>query len=180
MTERPAIEPSEIVFDRTGAVREERLPGPWLRFLARAFDYALFLLFLSSFHLFFPKFVIKPMRLPWEFVAWVPIEAILLACWGKTVGKWFLKIGVRQGRRERPSLLSACRRSISVWFRGVGMMIPLLNGLCMFIAFVAWQRTKTTSWDRDEGITLFSQPIGRWRVVFASLVSAALFLIYWV
>ncbi|HLB53335.1 MAG TPA: RDD family protein [Chlamydiales bacterium] len=179
----PVLEPSEITYDRTGAIKEETLtPHPWLRFLARMLDYSLWLtlLGLTRFFLFKGHFAGgKGALVPWEFIAFFPIEAAFLCIWGKTVGKHFLKIGIRQGKRGKLSLISSCRRSLSVWFRGVGMMIPFFNCICMLFAYYRLMSTKVTSWDLDEGIVVFYRPIGYSRVFVAGAFSFITFLLYY-
>ncbi|MBI3901015.1 MAG: RDD family protein, partial [Chlamydiia bacterium] len=155
---------------------------PWVRFLARFFDYSLWLALLWVIRFFFFKAgAAKGDRtlVPWEFFVFLPIEAFFLSVWGKTVGKYFLKIGIRQGRRTKLSLISSLRRSLNVWFRGIGMMIPFLNFVCLLIAYYRLQSTKTTSWDRDEGIVVTYHPIGQWRLIFAAVFSSCIFFLYW-
>ena len=100
------IEPSEILVEqRRGTVNEDTAHvNPWIRFLARFFDYSLFFLLLWALrhlsHGYLPLGYYEQL-IPFEFFVWIPIEAALLTWWGKTPGKFFLKIKIRHGARAK-------------------------------------------------------------------------------
>ncbi|MES2273740.1 MAG: RDD family protein [Chlamydiota bacterium] len=170
-----AIEPSEIIIEKTGAPREEiSHVNPWIRFIARFFDYSLFFCALwglrQLFHGQFP-FGKYEYFIPFEFFVWIPFEAILLSTLGTTPGKFFLRTKLRQGRKGRLEFTTALRRSFSVWFRGLGMGIPILNLFCLFLAYHKLKLLQITSWDRDDLITVTHYPIGRWRIGVALLIA---------
>lgn len=177
------IEPSEIIIDGSGLPREDTSrPNPWVRLLARFFDYSLFFIILwllrSFFHGNFPLGKFEHL-IPFEFFVWIPIEAFLLATWGTTPGKFFLKIGLRQGRKSRLDFTTAIRRSFNVWFRGLGMGIPVVNFFCLLVAFQRLRIFRQTSWDREENIIVTHSPIGRWRIVIAATLAIGSFLFYY-
>lgn len=169
------VEPSEIIIGkRRGEPKEEFAHSlPWIRFLARFFDYALWIALLWVLHHIFggkSPFSHYQKLIPYEFFTWIPIESILLYAWGTTPGKFLLKTRVQQGKRAKLDVGSAFRRSFFVWFRGLGMMIPIINFLCMLVAYQRLKVLQTTSWDRDENIRVTHEPMGRWRVVTAAVV----------
>lgn len=177
------IDPSEILIDRSGTVKEDAVhANPWVRFLARFFDYALFLLVLwglrELLHGKYPLGKYESM-VPFEFFVWIPIEALLLWSWGTTPGKFFLKMKLQQGRRFKLDFATALRRSFNVWFRGLGMMIPIVNCICMALAYYRLKSLQYTSWDRDDHIAVSHGPIGQWRIVVSALVAAAVLLFYY-
>ncbi len=177
------VEPSEII-DK-GDFSQERShtpPNPWIRFLARFFDYSLFftairLLILS----FQPHFSFRAIDsfVPVEFLAWVPLEALLLSTWGTTPGKWLLHIQMRFGRTGKPDFKLAFRRSILVWIRGLGLAIPFINLFCFLVAYNRLKLTQTTSWDRDLNIHVSYAPIHRWRIGLAASVAVLGLLFYY-
>jgi hypothetical protein len=165
-----AIDPSEVFVEEMGGIREEvSCVNPWIRFLARFLDYAIFL---SLFRLRFDSLV------PLQFFIWIPLEALLLSTWGTTPGKWFFKIKLSQGRLVKLKFPVALRRSFNVWLRGLGLMIPLINGLCLLVAYYRLKTFRFTTWDRDEGITVFHKPVGQWRLVISVLITVLFFLRY--
>ena len=178
-----AIEPSEIIIDGQGLPKEKVAQvNPQIRLMARFFDYALFLICLWALRFFFqgsfPLGLFEHM-IPFEFFAWIPIEALLLSTWGTTPGKFLLKTSLRQGRREKLLFTAALKRSFNVWFRGLGMGIPVINILCMLVASSKLRMTGMTSWDREDNITISHAPVAQWRLVFVTIVIFLSFLGYY-
>ncbi len=168
------IEPSEIIIDRHGLPKDQiSRVNPQIRFIARFFDYSLFLLVLLFFQILFKAsfpFGLFEYLIPFEFVCWIPIEALLLSTWGTTPGKFLLKTKLQQGRKAKLDFFTALKRSYHVWFRGLGMGIPIINILCMLVASSKLRVFGMTSWDREDNISVFHHSIPLWRVIFASIV----------
>ncbi|MBS0626410.1 MAG: RDD family protein [Verrucomicrobia bacterium] len=180
MTDK-AIEPSEIIVEQDYVRTKPTRVNPWIRFFARYVDYALFfcvlLVFKSVYHAHLPhgpfgRFI------PFEYFVWIPIEAILLFSWGTTPGKWFLKTYLRFGRKHKPDFKTALRRSFSVWFRGLGMGIPVVNAICLLVAYNRLKLLQTTSWDREDAIQVHHGQLPRWRLVVASIFIVGGFFLY--
>lgn len=177
------VEPSEIIIDGKGLPKQQvtRI-NPQMRFLARFFDYALFLLVLGGLRLLlktsFPISLFEYL-IPFEFLAWIPIEALLLSTWGTTPGKFLLKTHLQQGRKEKLSFSTAIQRSFNVWFRGLGMGIPGINVICMLVASSQLKVIGSTSWDREENIVVSHYPVSQKRVAFAAIVVVLSFFFYY-
>ena len=176
------VDPSEILIDKEGTIKEDLFhANPWIRFLARFFDYSMLLLLLwigrilLKGHLPLGKY---ESFIPFEFFVWIPIEAFFLNRLGTTPAKWFLKIKLHQGRRIKLSFQTALTRSFNVWFRGLGMMIPIINCICLLFAYYRLHALRQTSWDREEKISVSHAPIGRWRIITASIATVVIFLLY--
>lgn len=182
MDER-VIEPSEIIVEQPGKAEENITHvNPWIRCIARFFDYSLFfLLLLSTRKLFHGQLPFGKYEhlVPFEYFIWIPIEAFLLSAWGSTPGKFFLKTKLKQGKRTRLEFMSAMRRSFAIWLRGLGLGIPGLNAFCMMVAFNKLKMFHITSWDREENIAVTHYPIGRWRIYVAVVVAVAGILYYY-
>lgn len=177
------IEPSEIIVEQTHKPKENITHvNPWIRCLARYVDYALFfLLLLLSRKLFHGQLPFGKYEhlIPFEFFVWIPIEALLLSTWGTTPGKFFLKTKLKAGKKNRLDYMNALRRSFSVWFRGLGMGIPVLNFFCMLVAYNKLKMFQITSWDQDDHIAVTHYPIGRWRIYVAVFIAVAGILYYY-
>ena len=174
----PVIEPSEIITGRDDSPHVHQQPAnPLIRFLARFFDYSIFftLLHIVSGPISLPGF---GRIFPIEFLAWVPIETLLLATWGTTPGKWLLRTEIKRRFSNRLSFRSAFRRSFSVYFRGLGMGIPVINVLCMLNAFYRLRIFQTTTWDKEEGTFVIHQSLVKWRYYLAIAVVLAGMIIY--
>ena len=177
------VEPSEIIIDREGLPKQNIAHvNPWIRFLARFFDYSLFFLVLWGLRILlaghFPLGRFENL-IPFEFFVWIPIEALLLSTWGTTPGKFFLKTDLRQGRKPKLDYMTALKRSFNVWFRGLGMGIPVINFLCLLVAYHRLRLFRQTSWDREENIIVSHHPIGRWRIVAAAVIAVGGILFYY-
>lgn len=178
----PVIEPSEILVDGQGTIRDDPIrANPWLRLLARFFDYSLFFMLL----LILRKLNQGQLPLgrlesivPYEYFVWIPIEAALLRFWGTTPGKWFIGTDLRQGRRPRLDFMTALQRSFKVWFRGLGMGIPIVNAICMLVAYNRLKVFKITSWDRDDHILVTHRRVGRWRIYLAAAIAICGIIVY--
>jgi hypothetical protein len=176
------IDPSEIIVDKAGTIKEDvTRANPWIRLLARFFDYGWFFLLLWGgrilFHGHLPLGKFESF-IPFEFFVWIPIEALFLTFWGKTPGKFFLKIKLRQGRRFQLEFRTSIKRSFNVWLRGLGMMIPVVNAFCLFVAYYRLKTFQTTTWDKEDHIAVSHLPIGRWRIATSAIFAAAAFLLY--
>ncbi len=171
MKKQKAIEPTEILIEGDGTVHEKpAIANPWLRFLARMFDYSLFFMVLWSIS---SGKIESTSLVPFEYFLWIPLEAAFLRWVGTSPGKWILGIKLQQGRLQHLDYLTALRRSFHVWFRGLGMGIPFLNVICMLVAFQRLKAFKITTWDRDDHIHISYCRIGKWRILLAAAIAVA-------
>lgn len=165
------IEPSEILTGKGDSIhRLEKQPNPWLRLIARFFDYALFFTILY----FIPRPPSWPSfgkLVPIEFFAWIPFEALLLAFCGTTPGKWLVGVDVKVAGKKL-CFKTALKRSLNVWFRGLGMGIPIINVICMMNAYYRMRLFQATSWDLEDDIAVIYRPVGKWRVYLAAAAAA--------
>ena len=182
--------PSTSTVDTSPAGPQVR---PWIRFWARALDYS-FAQFAGTMSLGVLAVFDSPVRL-WAspavfgllfYVTWHFIEAVLLSTWGTTPGKWFFRVSVRTPDSRRPSLSAALKRSFLLWWRFIGVGIPivmlvmLLTGLhdlwggtdivMLFTGIYAYRvlaKQRRTTWDRDTHLEVSHEIIGAPRVIFA-------------
>ena len=157
------IEPSEII---TGRDEDRRAQpshvNPWVRFFARAFDYALLigLLYWTKREILFLE-VLK--FIPLVFFLWIPIETLFLCGLGFTPGKWLLRTRLHRHHQRRLPFEIALRRSFAVWLRGVGLGISFISVLCMLNAYNRLKLLGTTSWDKEAQIFIEHLSLPRWR-----------------
>ncbi len=177
------VEPSEIIVDQEKVVKEDIIHvNPWIRFIGRFFDYSLFFLLLWCLRHFFQghfPFGKFEYLIPFEYFVWIPIEALLYWTLGTTPGKILLGTKLIWRNKKKPDYMTALKRSFSVWFRGLGMGIPILNVFCLLVAYQKLKVFQTTSWDRDDQIKVSHRPIGSWRIVLALLVILFGFFFYY-
>jgi hypothetical protein len=94
-------------------------------------------------------------------LAWVFIEALFLATWGTTPGKWIFNIDIHGPAGARIPLKTAFQRSWRVLLFGEGLVV--LGPVSL--AALWWskdqlQRKGVTSWDRDLGFTVTHKKLG--------------------
>lgn len=180
MANMEAIDPSEII---TGEAPRPKpsVVNPWVRFTARLFDYALFFFLVSL--VAGRAASVPPFEhwVPLEYLAWVPLEALLLWTLGTTPGKWLLKVRLKRGFSKRIDFESALRRSFGVWVKGMGLGIPIINVLCMLASYHRLRVLRTTSWDLQEQVAVFHEAVPKWRFycVFALAIIGMIYYSYW-
>src|SRR2546421_9990933 len=99
---------------------------PFVRLMARAFDYALVLVALdvcgmSLLHL---HPILKYMAAG---VVWIPLEAFFLGKWGTSPGKWILRTTVDPLEGPRAQWWKAADRSFTVLAFGLACFIPFAS-----------------------------------------------------
>jgi hypothetical protein len=136
-------------------------PGrPGVRLIARVVDGTLFGLGIV---------LVAPNALAVLWLAWFPVEALLLSRWGFTPGKWLLRIAVRDREGRRPTFRDAFRRVALVWAYGMGADTPF--GLATAVlARDGLKRKGTTYWDAVGGYEVHHRPVGAARAVVAGLI----------
>ncbi|MEZ5589736.1 MAG: RDD family protein [Gammaproteobacteria bacterium] len=160
----------------------------WRRGCARHIDYILFAALLSTpFKSFYPSMFEWPSQaaaltdyLPLVAIlfsfalltvlAWVPLEAILLATLGTTPGKWLYRLQVVDANQNKLPFKIALTRALKVWSVGMGwgalIIAPVLN--------VMWhgrvKQGKLTAWDAQCKSTIIEQPVSAFRLAASSVI----------
>lgn len=150
-------------------------PRPWVRFWARTFDTYLIGVLMGLVLVLFDGDLPEGKLFDQAYgyvamLAWIPMEAALLAFFGTTPGKWLLKVRVRRSTDEYPPFSAALSRSLKVWFRGQAMGIPLIGFFAQIFAYSSLTENGTSSWDKDEGLVVMHERIGVIRILAGSLV----------
>ncbi len=176
------IDPSEILIDSEGTYQEKPIvANPWVRFLARMFDYSLFFLAIFAIRMMVgrPLFIDQiDTLIPVQYFLWIPIEGFLLWAFKTTPGKWWFRISMKQGRLTRLDFMTALRRSFLVWIRGIGLGIPIINGICMMVGYHRLKLFQVTSWDKEEHIQVTNLAIGQARLTIGAVVAISGLFLY--
>jgi uncharacterized RDD family membrane protein YckC len=133
---------------------------PWRRYFARMFDLWTFsLIFFFFLGLTFPEFFggkgskgnqgLDGVSGLAAMLAYVPFEAFCLHAFGSTPGKALYGIRVRDSFGRELPLSISFKRAFAVWFRGLGLGIPIVALFTSISAYATLSREKQTSWDRD-------------------------------
>ena len=95
----------------------------------------------------------------------LPLIACLLTLFG-TPGKWICGIKVvRIADGERPTLREAFSREFMVWWRGLGLCIPLVALFTMLRSHAYLNDHGETPWDRKLQLRVEFAPVNAWGIV---------------
>lgn len=170
--------------DRMAALLEERqrqgLIAPKQRYYARQIDTMIGMVILGGPVLVVlninqeggPSFWILPAILL-AFLGLGALEALTLALWGTTPGKWIFGLEVRDRQGRRPTLSGSFKRQIGLAVYGYGLGLPFIAPFTMFMARRAANRGEVSAWDRSLGYEVRRRPVSRWRFIGLVLVPGA-------
>jgi uncharacterized RDD family membrane protein YckC len=156
----------------------------WLvRFLARSTDgiiFATMLGYIEAFRLFQHPVVGWPIYVFAGTLLWAFVEANLLSSIGTTPGKWLLGVHVITHQGNKPVLLEAFKRSIGVWWYGLGAGFVPLMPVTMAVNCVRLMKNHPTRWDRKGRFGVILSPRGwlKTSVALAVVVPGCLLLIH--
>ncbi|MDR0250081.1 MAG: RDD family protein [Burkholderiales bacterium] len=171
-------------------------PRLWRRALARLFDYALW-----GWLLFFPlhelsksdivpqalfQIICNPLVAPVLItLTWIPVEALLMAAVGTTLGKWLFGVYIqfRVSTPYAPRSGSDCwhyalQRAFRVWWQGVAMGIAPLAPIAAARARVTAERFDETDWDEEYDVLVTHTPISAIPGIVGGLGLAILLFMY--
>ena len=148
----------------------DRRPAPWRRFIARAFDlwvggtifwfglttviYAISLEMGDAFAALASTLPFRILDGPINLMVMVPIQAALIGGLGYSPGKWLCGIKVRDRQGNRLGLGRALRRELSVWTRGYGLGVPVVNLFCLFRSYSHLEEHGATVWDEAQDLVV--------------------------
>jgi uncharacterized RDD family membrane protein YckC len=157
--------------------------SPWPRFFARQIDYLLFGMIFGVVHsMVLTDFLDLPWVLfsPLTTFAWIPPEAVLLALFGTTPGKWTFSLRVVRADGDKLLLGAALVRSVRVWIQGMALGIPPILLVTNWLGYKQLTSRGITSWDERTPSTTQQAPLSGSRMVTAiALVAACLALLSW-
>lgn len=135
---------------------------PWVRMMARLYDYLIFIfvgfllsltidieisinswIYLSKSFKGFSLFCVMVTYL------WILVESLLLSTWGTTPGRLLLKIKLRDKKGCKPRFFNALIRSFTVWWKGMALGIPLFFFITLWLSYQKIRKNGTTSWDLE-------------------------------
>jgi len=168
---RPAPEPGFTLVEEGPQAR------PWVRYWARSIDIALISIIVSI-----PIGVVLPDDLNnrlvdqlLQFLAltlWIPIEAALIATFGRTPGKALLRVRVSNKNGGNLSFGQALSRSFKVWWMGLGTgLIPFVTLVTLLVAHKHLSNKGVTMWDRDGRFKVTHRKVG----IMRTLIAVAIF-----
>lgn len=150
---------------------------PWVRFWARRMDNYLFSFFGGIILAFAYPPAAQMNSILFGFLlllAYNFVEPAMFAVLGTTPGKALLRVRVRNGDDSKLSYSEAMNRMMSVYLRGQGLGIPIVELLTARSAYYRLMKEGTTSWDEDAHIDVSHQNIGVLRILLVVLILGAM------
>ena len=173
--------------DAATAPKHGEAAGPWARFLAKRIDGLVVILLsmlvgmlLAAIDLFTGTALLDILLMSppiVSFVAnavvtlllWFAYDVVLLAAFGKTLGKTVMGVSVTQDG-GRPGLGAVAKRSALVLPLGLGLGLPFLSLIGAIWGYVQVENRGSTVWDRISGTQVIGKAIGWWRWAIGILV----------
>jgi uncharacterized RDD family membrane protein YckC len=187
--ESAAPEPPIVVIDyseritpdlasRPSSVAPLAPAGPWRRFFARAFD-----LQWESFIVAALTVWLVPVKIwtsPYATLALIfttlplalVLDALVSAVFGATPGKALLGLKVVDLHAEPLKASGYLARNAALWVEGLGLGVPVLTLITLFVALRKVRHKQSAAWDRAKGSRVLHQP--------KPAISALIFLISWI
>lgn len=106
---------------------------------------------------------------------WLFVEALIISLTATTPGKWLFNIYVLDKYGNRLNYKTSLRRSFLVFYRGLGLGIPLITIFTLMKAYGNLTTNVFTSWDIDCGTVAISKKVGASKVIVSAAIIIALF-----
>jgi len=161
--------------DWSGHVPEGPQIRPWVRYWARTLDFILFFFVVGSVAAaVFPAITeMHDTLLGMIFLAAYNLyEPTMLAIFGATPFKALLRIRVRNKNGSKLGYGQALVRTLSVWFAGQGLGIPIAALITHIHAYNRLTGQGITSWDQSGNFTVTHKPVQWYRWLLAMGVFA--------
>ena len=171
--------PEERRKDEVASDVANKVRSPWRRYFARLLDISLYTYFVmafqaivfhanmltrSTFGNFLDTFI--------AFLIMMLVEPVLLSKLGTTPGKWLLGLRVTGTTGQPLSYLDALSRTVTVFWRGFGLNIPIYNLFRLWRAYKDCVAGELLDWECDSVIHLKDQK--KWRTATYIVVNISL------
>jgi uncharacterized RDD family membrane protein YckC len=151
--------------------------GPWRRFFARAFDlqWDIYVTAAVAWWLLPPEFWARPYASLAFVFGTIPlallVDALVSATFGTTPGKALLGIRIVNLHSEPLGGFECLSRNAALWVQGLGLGVPPLTLITLYVALQKVRGKNSTAWDRAAGHRVLHQP--------KPAVSAFVFAVIW-
>ena len=148
---------------------------PWIRFWARYTDmYFISLVVGFLIGLVSEEWIYEVSEIVLGIIVaatWVVIEPWFLSTWAATPGKALFRIRVTKfDTGQKLNYSESFLRAANVWFRGLGLAIPVVNLVTQFVAYNHLKASGVTTWDKNSNSVTTHSEIGMGRVFLIILM----------
>jgi len=131
----------------------------WARMVDLNIHIAIALLFLYVANFDIGAILTTPWLILFILISWIPFDAALIRYHGTTPGKWLLGIRVSNDDGTPLSGKQSGWRASRVVVAGLGLGLPYVMPLCMFISYWITRRIGRPIWDHIGGHVMHFRPI---------------------
>ena len=171
--------PEERRKDEVASDMANKVRSPWRRYFARLLDIGIYTYFVVAFQALVFH-VNMASRSTFEnlidtliaFLIMMLVEPVLLSKLGTTPGKWLLGLRVTGATGKPLSYLDALSRTVTVFWRGFGLNIPIYNVYRLWRAYKDCVAGVLLDWECDSVIHLKDQK--KWRTAVYIAVNISL------
>ena len=147
---------------------------PWVRYFARTSDYFFFSMTFGGIAMMLVPALAEMndnvLGLLSLFI-YNFIEPVMLAVFGTTPFKALLGVRVRNQDGSKLSYGRGLRRTFLLWFRGVGLGIPLVGLFTCIHSYKVLNRDGITSWDADGNFSVTHKEIKWWQWLILGVIA---------
>ncbi len=93
-----------------------------------------------------------------------PVEAVMLALLGSTLGKAIYAIRIGRDDRKPLRFGQAMSRAFRVYVQGMGLGVPFVSLITCYLGYRSLRQTGTTSWDEHGGLSVRHARLGWLRI----------------
>ena len=177
--------PEERRKDEEASDVANKVRSPWRRYFARLLDIVIYTYFVVAFQSIVVH-VNMATRSTFEsfldtliaFLIMMLIEPVLLSKLGTTPGKWLLGLRVTGATGQPLSYLDALSRTVTVFWRGFGLNIPIYNAFRLWRNYKDCVAGELLDWECDSVIHLKDQKKWRTAVYIAVNVMLIVLLVF--
>ena len=147
----------------------------FVRVIARSVDgvIATILVFGVLYILEMPLDAVNEVLYPVVFLgAWLFLEALLLASWGTTPGKYFLSVTVMKAEGQKLGMKGALLRSLFLYTEGNVFGLPYAIVVAWVANLIVFFVTGQTLYDRHGSFGVNTDHVRKWRLVLVTLILA--------
>ncbi len=105
------------------------------------------------------------------YLAFIPLEALMLSIFGTTPAKWLFGIRVLSPEGKPLTMWRAIIREFLVFVKGMFFGIPFVNMLPHLFAYFRLIKTGTTSWDKTAEAVVIHKKWGFFRALFCTSIT---------
>ncbi|MBR5474893.1 MAG: MerR family transcriptional regulator [Lachnospiraceae bacterium] len=154
----------------------------WRRFFARNLD----LLFYTAIWLVVLEFVLhinvstrssagELLDAAVELGLWFLLEPLQLMLFGTTLGKWLFGLHVEHVSGRRLTFVEGVKRTWSVFWRGMGLQIPIYGWYRWYKSAVACEDGEVLEWEQDNRMAI--KDMKKWRIAAYIGVTVGIYLL---